>query len=104
MGHHRDDLLRRLCHILGQLDLGLEYLRQSIPNLSEEDFQLMKAQYGQLKEVLFEVDREVTGTPVRECLISAILFGLLTPADRRRIPLDVHVCNPSPMSVIACLA
>jgi hypothetical protein len=28
MGHHRDDLIKRLDHVLGQLDRGLDYLEQ----------------------------------------------------------------------------
>jgi hypothetical protein len=28
MGHHREDLIKRLDHVLGQLDLGLEYFKQ----------------------------------------------------------------------------
>jgi len=103
MGHHREDLLRRLDYILGQLDRGLEYLRQSKPSLNEEDIQRMKAEYGQLKEVLLEVAREATGTLVREYHIPATLFGLLTPADRCGIPLEIHVCDPPPISLIACL-
>jgi len=60
MGDHRQDLLQRLNHILGQLDLGLNYLQQHKPSLSEDDIQQMKGQYGELKEVLLELDREVT--------------------------------------------
>jgi len=78
MGRHREDLSRRLDHILGQLDLGLEYLRQSKPGLSEDGIQRMKAEYGRLKEVLLEVDRGVTGTLIREYLRPVILFGLPT--------------------------
>lgn len=39
---HRRDLIKRLDHVLGQLDLGLEYLRQHKPSLRERDFQCAK--------------------------------------------------------------
>ena len=102
MGRHREDLLRRLDHILGQLDLGLETLRRHKPDLNEDDVERMKAEYGQLREVLLEVDGEATDMLIGEYLGLGILFGLLTPADRRRIPLDVYVCDPASVSVVAC--
>ena len=52
--YHRKDLLRRLDHILEQLDLGLDHLRQHEPSLSEHDIRRMKRGYGRLKEVLLE--------------------------------------------------
>jgi len=58
MGHHRKDLLQRLDHILGELDLGLDYLQQSKPRIEEIDIQLMKEQYGEIIEVLLEMDRK----------------------------------------------
>ena len=101
MGQHREDLLQHLDNILGQLDLGLEHLQRHKPDLEEGDIQRMKAEYGKIKEVLLGVDEEATDRLIREDSGSAILFCLLTPADRCRIPLDVHVCDPSPMSVVA---
>jgi len=58
MGHHQNDLLQKLDHILGQLDLGLDYLQQHKPGLSVDDVQLMKEQYGRLREVLLEIGQE----------------------------------------------
>ena len=37
MGHHRKELINRLDHILGQLDLGLEHLRLRKPSLDDND-------------------------------------------------------------------
>jgi len=56
--HYKGGLLQRLDHILGQLDLGLGHLQQHKPSLNEDDVQLMKKQYAQLKEVLLEVGQE----------------------------------------------
>jgi len=58
MARHREDLLRHLDHVLGQLDLGLEHLRQSKESLVEDDVQQMKVQYGELRDQLLEVGRE----------------------------------------------
>jgi len=54
-GHHREDLIQRLDHILGQLDRGLEYLKQHRSDFSRRDLQVMTQQYGKLREVLQEV-------------------------------------------------
>ena len=56
--HHQKDLLQRLDHILGQLDLGLDYLQQHKSSLKEGEVQLMKKQYGELKEVLLEIGQK----------------------------------------------
>lgn len=55
MDGHRQDLLRHLDHIVGELDLGLEHLRRRKPTFSEAGFQLMKRQYGALRQALLEV-------------------------------------------------
>ena len=61
MREHREDLLQRLDHILGQLDLGLSHLQQYKPSLSGDSILQMKEQYGELKRVLLEVGRKVVG-------------------------------------------
>ena len=58
MGYHRKKLLQHLDHVLGQLDLGLVYFQQQRPLISEYGIQKRETQYGQLKEVLMEVDKE----------------------------------------------
>lgn len=101
VGHHLEDLLQRLDRVLGQLELGFDHLRQHKPSLSVDDIRLMKEQYGKLREILLEVDGQAIDSdePTREPPRSAIPSGLLTPVDMHRIPLDVHVCNASPVSV-----
>ena len=64
----RKDLLQRLDRILGRLDLGLGSTQQHEQGLGEDDIRSMKGQYGWLREVLLEVDKEVTDTPIREYL------------------------------------
>ena len=55
MGDHRQDLLRHLDRVLGQLDLGLEHLRQHKLSLDEDIIQQMKSEYGELKKILLKV-------------------------------------------------
>ena len=52
MQRHREDLIERLNHILGQLDQGLEYFKQRQPQTSEHDIERRTRNYGVLKEML----------------------------------------------------
>ena len=97
--HRREVLVKRLDHVLGQLDMGLEHLRQQNPDLNEDHIRTAISQYQELKEVLLEVDREATEILTRTPLICS--FNLLTPADVHRISLNVHLCTPSPCSLVA---
>ena len=101
MGHHRKDLLQRLNHVLGQLDLGLEHLRQHNPNLDEYDIRRTKRECEELKAVLLEVDGEANDMLTREPLGLVIPFNLLTPTDMHRMPLSVRVRTPFPVSIVA---
>jgi len=93
MGQHREDLRKRLDHVLGQLDRGPKYLMEQRPHpyISCGDTEITENQYWELKQLLLEVDREameiLTRTPSR----FTILFGILTSVDTYRISLDVHV-------------
>jgi len=100
MGYYRQDLLRQLNYVLERLDLGPEHLR---PRLETHDILRMKEQYGKLREVLLEVDREATVTLIREPPVLIVPFSPLTTADRYRMSLDFYVCTPSSVSVVACL-
>jgi len=62
MHSHREDLIQRLDHILGQLDLGLGHLGQHNPNLREDHLQEMGDQYSVLKRILSEMDTGFIGT------------------------------------------
>lgn len=66
MEEHRQDLLRRLDHILRELGMGLERLRRYKPSLDEGAIQRMKGEYGGLKKVLLEADTPARVTPTRE--------------------------------------
>ena len=84
MWHHRAVLVKRLDHILRQLDKGLEHLKQHKPSLGEYYIAVARARYGSLKNVLLKVDREaLTRTPFR----SITIFDLLTPP---RMPTESH--------------
>jgi len=74
MGHHREDLVKRLDHILGELDRGLGYLKQHKLWIDEDDVRRAKEQYGKLKEVLLEVDRGAMEILTRTSSRMIILF------------------------------
>jgi len=101
MGHHRDVLIKHLDHVLGQLDMGLERLKQHHPSLNGSRYREAKRQYRAIKAKLLEADEKaleiLASTPFR----LTNLFGLLTPTNVHRIPLDVQLRDPSPVSVVA---
>ena len=100
MERYRTDLLQHLDHVLGQLDLGSEYLRQHDPRINEGDVRRRKGQYLELKEMLMEVERGVIGELVRKSPESVTLFSLLNSLDKRRISLSIYVCPSTPVSVV----
>jgi len=58
MGHHRHDLVVRLDHLLRQLAWGPGYIRQHNPSCGEDTVRTAKSQYGRLKDLLSEMDKE----------------------------------------------
>ena len=60
MRHHRGDLIKRLDHVIGQLDRGLGYIRQRESWMPEVLFEEAKVQYRVLREALLAVDRAAT--------------------------------------------
>ena len=93
MGRHREDLIKRLDHVLGQLDWGL--LEEHRSSLGEDDTQRAKEQYEELKKVLLEVDREAVNVLART-LPSLIPFAGSTDTHG-------HVQNPIQSSRALCL-
>ena len=103
MGRHWEDLLQRLDHILGQLGMGLEHLQQHNLNLNEHHIRQTKERCEELKTVLLEVNGEAINSLIREPPRLVILLSLLTHTDIHRVPLNLYVHVPSPMSVVGCL-
>jgi len=103
MERHWEVLAERLSFDIQPFDR--EAGRYSRDNMFAGAFRVLEAsrQWGELKEVLLKVDRRalkvLTSTPLG--LVNS--FNLLTPVGFHRIPLDVHLCTPSPMSVVARL-
>jgi len=100
MGCRREVLIKRLDHVLGELDRGLEHLKEQNPDLDEDHIPEAREQYEELREVLLEVDKEASEILTRTTFRLISLFNLLTPVDVHRIPLNVHLCTPSPMSIV----
>jgi len=78
MGHHREVLVERLDHVLGQLDRGLGHFTQHNPRLGESRIPLLREQYGELKGILLEVDRVALEILTRTSLRSTNSFNSLT--------------------------
>ena len=79
MRHHREVLIKRLDHVLGELDRGWKCLKQHGLELDEQDIYKARKQYGKLKKLLLEADREALEILTRTPFIYS--FDLLTPAD-----------------------
>ena len=102
MYRHREDLIRRLDHVLGQLDRGPEYLKRHKPWIDDYHILTGKGEYGKLREVLLEVEREAMNTSIR-ALLDSFLFNEFTDfggCDRvqnptRPLPVlcPFHVCD-----------
>ena len=101
MWRHRDILIKRLDHILGELGRGYIYFIRQDPYYRSTEVQRASEEYGELREVLLDVDRGALETLTRTPFIYS--FDLFTPADVHRIPLDVHLCTTSPVSIVARL-
>ena len=83
MCHHREDLIRRLDHVLKRLGRGSEYLKRHKPWIDEYHILTGKGEYGRLREVLLEVEREAMNTLIR-ALLDSFLFNEFT--DRAQNP------------------
>ena len=99
MWHHRRDLIKRLDHVLGRLDKGLDHLRQHKPGLDIHHISRARPQYSELKAVLLEVDVEAMNALSRKPPRS-ISFGLLIPTDIYRMSLDFRMCSAPTVPVI----
>jgi len=77
----RADLVERLDQVLGQMNRGLEYLRQSKPEFHETYFQIGRKQYGKLRGILLEEDRKTLEVLTRTYFRLIVHFDLLTPVD-----------------------
>ena len=65
---HREDLIERLDYVLGRLERGWEFLHQRNPSVNGYHIERGKACYGELKEILLEVDGKATETLTRTLL------------------------------------
>ena len=97
MGHHRADLIQRLDHVLWQSDRGLEYLRQHSPQFDEDDVRIRKDEYGKLRDASLETNTEAIGRTPRLPNHTRVL----TPTPYvYRIPGNIYVYTPSPVSIV----
>ena len=75
---HRDDLIKHLDRIQGQLERGLGYFQQQRPEIDEDWIERNKERYGLLKNVLLRVDeramKTLTRMPLRLILFVSVLI------------------------------
>ena len=62
MGRHREELIERLNHVIGRLDRGFGHREMRKLGIN---VQITKKQYGELKAMLLEVDREAVDVLTR---------------------------------------
>jgi len=97
MGCYRKELLQHLDHVLGQLELGLD--NQYGQRLGEDGIQWRQYQYGQLKEVLLEVDKEAIEALTCKSSRLVIPLSLLNPCTQLKDPNQclcvqfLHFCS-----------
>jgi len=105
MEHYREDLIKRLDHVLGEFTSNAGIVSAMFPRFKIHNFSCMslraKEQCRKLKNVLLEVDREAMNVLARTPP-SLIPFTRSTDTNTHRIPLDFHVRSASPMPVV-CL-
>jgi len=99
MGYYRKELLQHLDHVLGQLELGLDHLQQHDPGLNEDYIHQRQEKYGQLREVLLEVDKEAIELLICESSKLFTPFGLLNSCGQLKDPTQcscvqsLHFCS-----------
>jgi len=98
MGCHREDLIKQLDHVLERLgqESGSHQKHMLLSGLYKP---VEDTRYRKLKEALLEVDREALEILTRKSSRLTDHFDLLTPIDVHRIPLNICLCTPSPMSI-----
>ena len=100
---HRDDLIKHLDHVQGQLDRGMGYLQQHDPLIDEERIQWRKERYGELKNLLLDMDKTPTGTLTRTPP-ALILFDLRTNFwECIRSPFNFRLSSASSVTAILLL-
>jgi hypothetical protein len=94
---HRDDLIKHLDRVQGELDQGPMHLRHHNKPIEE--------QYRLLKNVLLEVDRRATETLTRTPLppVSSFSIRVLSTVDVFRNPFNLCLRSASSMTVISLL-
>ena len=99
---HREDLIKRLGHILAEIDRGLEHLKQYKPWIGEHCVIMRRGRYETLRETLLDVDRKAMETLAG---MPHLFFSTspLIPVDTYRIQFDLRLFAASSVSMISRL-
>ena len=100
MVYQREDLIKRLDHILEPLASSLVPIEDLVP--AGNAIQSVKERYEELRRLLLEVDGEAVKILSRTSPW-LIRFGLLTPGDVYRVSLNLHVRSTSPVPITSRL-
>ena len=90
MGRHREDLIKELDRVI---ERSYQWTRPDVQTIER---------CGELKRALVDLDRDAVKILTRASP-RFVIFGLLTPVDTYRIPLDLHVHLASSGPVVSHL-
>ena len=90
VGRHREDLIKKLDRVIKEAH---EWTRPDVQTIER---------CGELKRALVDLDRDAVKILTRASP-RLVIFGLLTPVDTYRIPLDLHVHLASSGPVVSHL-
>jgi len=102
--HHREDLVKRLNHLLAHLNRGPEYFQQYNVSVSEYGVRRRREQYEELRDLVLEVDRKAMETLDLSRMLPKLILSRgmrLTPVDMCRILPELHLRSAPPVSVIS---
>ena len=107
MGCYRVELIQRLDYVLGELDRrsGRLDADNNLWRYEVEDShmpEVKRDKYEELKRILQEADQEAIEI-LNRMPHSLVFLDVLTLTDLYRIPLYLHVCSASPVSVTSHL-
>jgi len=104
IGMDREVLIKRLDHVLGQLDRGRWYLNQHNPGVDESRIRTAREQYRGLRRLLLGVDREaleiLTSTSFRLINSFDSLMRPQNPTRRSSVPSPSHARSHAPTTFL----
>lgn len=108
MWRHHQDLIEQLDHVLGPLDQWVQRLEMEprpsscMRQPDKDPIASSRDNYKRLKKALQNVETEAMQVLIHTlpglCALNGLLISM--DADTHRVPLNLYLCSPSPLSVI----